>query len=169
MLLLVGFIVNADTAEAAGSVDIDGVFAFAGFVLALVRDATKNEAGSDLDLDVCGDLNINATKEAEGLDDGIFGEVGMTEVKVDAAEDSDEVRAGVCFVVVSTVTTRENGHLGVHDFVVFEVLNLLLDLFVVVVMKDAFTNDGDTDNNQEDGKDSFPSNVVRENVLSGKE
>lgn len=43
--LFFGFVGDGDAAEAAGCVDVDGVFGFIGRVFAVIGEAAKDEAG----------------------------------------------------------------------------------------------------------------------------
>ena len=73
------------------------------------------------------------------------------------------------FFIIGAFVAGENGGLGVHDFVVFEVFDFFADFFIVVCMEDAAEDDAEADGNKNDGEDNFPSNIVREDVLSCEE
>ena len=78
--LFLVFVGDGNAAEAAGCVDVDGVFAFAGGVFAVVGEAAENEAGFQFNFDIVWDDDVDTAKESEGLDDGVFSELGVFEV-----------------------------------------------------------------------------------------
>ena len=78
MLLFLGF--NGDTAKGASSVDVDGVFAFCRDVFSFVACAAENEAGFYFDLNVFGNSDFDTTKCAEGFDNGVFFEFGVSKI-----------------------------------------------------------------------------------------
>ncbi len=74
------------------------------------------------------------------------------------------------FVFVGAVATGENGHLGVHGFAVFfGFFYFFRDFLVVFVMESGFYNDSQADDDEEDGEDGFPGDIVVEDVLGGQE
>ena len=56
------------------------MFAFCRDVFSFVVDAAKDEARSDFDLDVFWDGDVDTAEGAEGFDDGVFFEFGVSEI-----------------------------------------------------------------------------------------
>lgn len=142
------------------------MFAFCCDVFSFIIDAAENETGSDFDLDVFRDGDIDTAKCAESFDDGVFFEFGVYEIQVDSAKDSDDVGTLEGFFIIGALIAGEDGGLGIHDFAVFEVLDFFTDFFIAVGVEDAAEDEAETDGNQNDGEDNLPGDVVREDILS---
>ncbi len=56
------------------------MFAFCRDIFSFVVDAAKDEARFDFDLDVFWDGNVDTAEGAEGFDDGVFFEFGVSEI-----------------------------------------------------------------------------------------
>ena len=71
---------DGDAAEAAGCVDVDGVFAFFSSVFAVIGKTAENEAGFEFDFDVVGNNDVDTAEKSEGFNDGVFSELGLFEI-----------------------------------------------------------------------------------------
>ena len=60
--------------------------------------------------------------------------------------------------------------MGIHGFAVFcGFFDFFGDFLIIFVFENAFDDNTETGDDEEDGEDDFPGDIVVENILSGEE
>ena len=77
LLLFLNFVGNSDTAKTAGRININRIFTLFGGIFTIIRKPTKDEARAQLNYNIVRNDDFDTTKEAERLDNGIFGELSV--------------------------------------------------------------------------------------------